>query len=120
MENNYDKMNDYIVSVFNVFQKINYNATKTGNERLKTIGLTIYNYSKYMAEQYNVNLKDELKTNAQLETYQINLIPIFEYISSNNIELIDFTNVKINDIDITKKQDLERFILSHIYYITQK
>ena len=51
---------------------------------------------------------------------EINLIPIFEYISSNNIELLDFSNININDIDIRKKDDLERFILTHIYYITQK
>ena len=25
----------------------------------------------------------------------------------------------VNDIDIRKKEDLERFVLSHIYYITQ-
>jgi hypothetical protein len=25
----------------------------------------------------------------------------------------------MNDVDITKKEDLERFVISHIYYITQ-
>jgi hypothetical protein len=25
----------------------------------------------------------------------------------------------MNDLDITKKEDLERFVISHVYYITQ-
>ena len=49
----------------------------------------------------------------------INLIPIFEYISVNNIELYDFSKIDVNDVDITNNADLERFILTHIYYITQ-
>lgn len=119
MTNNYDKMEDYIKSVFDVFQKVKYNSSKSQDRRMQTISLTIYNYSKYMAEQNNVNLKECLKTNTEIENMEINLIPIFEYISSNNIELLDFSNININDIDITKKADLERFILTHIYYITQ-
>ena len=120
MTNNYDKMEDYIKSEFDVFQKVKYNSSKSQDRRMQTISLTIYNYSKYMAEQNNVNLKECLKTNTEIENMEINLIPIFEYISSNNIELLDFSNININDIDITKKTDLERFILTHIYYITQK
>ena len=49
----------------------------------------------------------------------INLIPIFEYISYNNIELYDFKKIDINDVDVTKDSDLERFVLTHVYYITQ-
>jgi hypothetical protein len=50
----------------------------------------------------------------------INLIPVFEYISHNNIELYDFTKIQVTDVDITKREDLERFVLTHVYYITQK
>ena len=67
-----------------------------------------------MAKDYDVNLKD------LLEPEFINLIPVFEYISYNNIELYDFTKIDINDVDITKNADLERFVLTHVYYITQK
>jgi hypothetical protein len=113
MANRYDKMEDYIKSIFNVFQMVNRKSSQQNDKRLKMIGLTIYNYVLYMSKQYEVKLKDIS------EPENINLIPIFEYISVNDIELLDFSNVNMNDIDITKKEDLEKFVLSHIYYITQ-
>jgi hypothetical protein len=113
MSNRYDKMDDYIKSVFNVFQMINRKAGQQNDKRFKMIGLTIYNYAIYMSTEYEIDLKNII------EPERINLIPIFEYVTANNIEFLDFTNININDIDITKKDDLERFVLSHIYYITQ-
>jgi hypothetical protein len=113
MSNRYDKMNDYIESVFNVFQMVNRKAEQQRDKRMKMIGLTIYNYVRYMSKDYEIDLKDIQ------EPEKINLIPIFEYVSYNNIEFLDFSNIDINDIDIRKKEDLERFVLSHIYYITQ-
>ena len=113
MTNSYDKMESYVESVFNVFQMVNRKAEKQRDKRLKMIALVIYNYTRYMAKEYNVKLTDII------EPESINLIPIFEYISTNNVELLDFTNIDVNDIDVSKKEDLERFVLSHIYYITQ-
>lgn len=66
-----------------------------------------------MASEHNVDLKG-IK-----EPPEINLIPIFEYIAANDIELYDFSNIDMKDVDVTKRLDLERFVLSHIYYITQ-
>jgi hypothetical protein len=113
MENRYDKMDEYIKSVFNVFQMVNRKAEQQEDKRFKMIGLTIYNYVKYMSYEYNINLREIVEPDS------INLIPIFEYVSVNNIEFFDFSNINMNDIDITKKEDLERFVLSHVYYITQ-
>ena len=113
MSNRYDKMNDYITSIFNVFNMVNKKADQQKDKRFKMIGLTIYNYAKYMAKEYEIDFKD-IK-----EQESINLIPVFEYVAANNIELLDFSNININDIDITKKEDLERFVISHVYYITQ-
>jgi len=113
MSNRYDKMNDYIKSVFNVFQMVNRKSSQQNDKRLKMIGLTIYNYVLYMSKQFEIDLKNVL------EPENINLIPVFEYITANNIELLDFSNINVNDIDIRKKEDLEKFVLSHIYYITQ-
>ena len=109
----YDKITDYIVSIFNVFQLVNRKAEAQNDKRLKMIGLVIYNYVRKMSIDNNVNLKEiqEPKT--------INLIPIFEYISFNNIELYDFSNIDVSDLDTTKNEDLERFVLTHVYYITQ-
>ena len=66
-----------------------------------------------MSKEHEVDLKNIN------EPESINLIPVFEYVVANNIELLDFSNINITDIDITKKEDLERFVLTHVYYITQ-
>jgi hypothetical protein len=109
----YDKMPEYIHSVFYVFSIVKDKSEKQRDNRLKMIALTIYNYVRCMATEFNVDLKDLHSTETT------NLIPIFEYISCNNIELYDFTNIDVADLDVTKKEDLERFVLTHIYYITQ-
>ena len=113
MSNRYDKMDEYIKSLFNVFQMTNRKAEQQQDKRFKMIALTIYNYVTYMSKEYNIKLKDIVEPDS------INLIPIFEYVAANNIEFLDFSNINISDIDITKKEDLERFVLSHVYYITQ-
>lgn len=113
MSNRYDKMDEFIKSIFNVFQLVNRKAEKQKDKRLKMISLTIFNYARYMAKEYEIELKDFI------EPESINLIPIFEYVAINNIELLDFSNINMDDINVNKKEDLERFVLSHIYYITQ-
>ena len=113
MSSKYDKMEEYVTSVFNVFQMVNRKATQQNDKRLKMIGLTIYNYSLYMSRLYNVDLKDIV------EPESINLIPIFEYIAANDVELYDFSNDNVGDFNASKNEDLERYILTHVYYITQ-
>lgn len=111
--NRYDKMEDYISSLFNVFLMAKTKAEQKKDRRFQMISLVIYNYVSYMAKQYNISLKD-------ISTQEtINLIPVFEYISMNDVELYDFTKINANDVDITKKEDLERYVLTHVYYITQ-
>jgi hypothetical protein len=107
-------MSDYVESLFNVFQLVNKKAEKQGDKRLKMICLVIFNYIKKMAKDYNVDLTKI----SQKDT--INLIPVFEYISHNNIELYDFSKIDLSDVDTSKNEDLERFVLTHVYYITQK
>ena len=112
--NLYDKMPDYIESLFHVFKSINQKANKLDDKRTKMIGLMVYNYINKLAKDNNVDL------NSIKDPESINLIPVFEYISHNNIELYDFSQIQVTDVDITKREDLERFVLTHVYYITQK
>jgi predicted membrane-bound spermidine synthase len=107
-------MEDFVTSIFNVFKMVNKKAERQQDKRLKIICLIIFNYVRYMAKEFDINLID-----VKEEEESINLIPVFEYVAANNIELYDFSNIDIDDIDVTKKDDLERFVLSHIYYITQ-
>jgi len=109
----YDKMTDFIESVFNVFQLVNRKAEFQKDKRFKLIALSIYNYARNLANQNNISLSNVKEPDS------INLIPIFEYISYNNIELYDFTKINVEDVDVSKKEDLEKFVLTHIYYITQ-
>jgi hypothetical protein len=110
----YDKMNEYIESVFTVFQKIKIKAFNQNDRKMKLIALMIYNYVTNLAKEYDIDLKKVT------EKENIDLLFIFEYISHNNIELYDFDKIKMEDVDTTKNRDLERFVLTHIYYITQK
>ena len=112
-EKKYDNMDNFVKSIFHVFKLVNKKAETQQDKRLKMIGLTMYNYVRKIANDMNIDLKtvDEAES--------INLIPIFEYITYNNIELYDFSKINVNDVDVTKNEDLERFVLTHIYYITQ-
>ena len=109
----YDKMPDYIASIYNVFQLINGKAEKQSDKRMKMVALMVFNYVRKLAIDYNINLRELAEPDA------INLIPVFEYISHNNIELYDFSKISVTDVDVSKNEDLERFILTHVYYITQ-
>jgi hypothetical protein len=110
----YDKMDKYIESLFQVFYLVNKKAEAAQDRRLKLIGLTIFNYVRNLSKVCGIPL-----SGTETPSDFINLIPIFEYITSQDIELYDFSKIEVNDVDVTKAADLERFVLSHVYYITQ-
>lgn len=113
INNSYDKMEEYISSVFNVFLLVNTKAEQQQDKKLKVIALVIFNYIRYMAKEHEIDLR------GITQTENVSLLPIFEYLTAKNIQLYDFSNIKMEDVDTSKKEDLERFVLSHIYYITQ-
>jgi hypothetical protein len=115
-KNNYDKMPEYIKSVFAVFKMVHSKASKNNDKKFMMIAIMIYNYVRGVVKDSGINLKD---ISAEPFDETINLIPIFEYITYNSVELYDFSSIKMEDVDINKKSDLERFALTHIYYITQ-
>jgi hypothetical protein len=91
-------------------------AHDQNNKKLQMISLVIYNYVLKMSKDNSIDLNNL----PDLNSLEINLIPFFEYISYNNIELLNFENINPSDIDVSKNEDIERFVLSHVYYITQK
>jgi hypothetical protein len=113
----YDKMKDYAVTIYSVFRKIQKNAKETNNNKMGYISIMIYNYYLNILKENNFSASDIERDNC---IEDVNLIPLFEYISYNQIELFDFSKINMNDVDTSKKQDIERFVLSHIYYLTQK
>jgi len=110
----YDKMEDFIETIYKVFNSVNVKADLKRDKRLKYIAVLILGYVTKLAKDYSVSLK-EIE-----EPDSINLIPFFEYVNFKEIKLLEFDKVEMEDIDVTKSEDIERFILSHVYYITQK
>lgn len=110
----YDNMQGFVESIFNVFQLVKTQAEKKQDRRMQMVALIILNYVRKMASENGIDLK------SIPEPESINLIPVFEYITFKNIELFDFKNIDVNDVDTSKTEDLERFVLTHIYYITQQ
>ena len=110
----YDKMSDYAETIYHVFKMINDKALKQKDKKMRFIAALIFKYLTKIITEHKINLK-----NVE-DVLNINLIPVFEYISFNNIELFDFNTIKMEDVDITKEEDIERFVLSHVYYLTQK
>jgi hypothetical protein len=110
----YDKMKDFIETIYNVFNIVNVKADSKRDKRLKYIAVLILGYVTKLAKDHDVNLK-EIE-----EPVLINLIPFFEYITFKDIKLLEFDKITVEDIDVSKSEDIERFILSHVYYITQK
>lgn len=109
----YDKINNYIESIFSVFKMVHKKSQQKNDKKMKFIALMIYNYVIKIAKDNHVNL------NTINDCDSINLIPFFEFVSYNNIEFYDFNNIEMEDVDVTKASDLERFVVTHIYYLTQ-
>lgn len=109
----YDKITEYAFSLFNIHKIICKKADSKNDTRLKAIAIIIYNYVLKIA------IDNKLDLSIAEESETINLIPFFEYVTFHNIEFYDFNNIQITDVDTNNTLDLERFVLSHIYYITQ-
>lgn len=107
-------MDDYIETIYHVFNSVNMKADLNRDKRLKCITFLILGYVSSLAKEYNIDLLQIPKPEA------INLIPFFEYITVNEIKLLEFDKIKMDDIDTNNSKDVERFILSHIYYLTQQ
>ena len=110
----YERMREYLNSIYGVSLVASGNADKQQNKKLKMISMLICNYAKKMAKTNNVALL------INHDKPVIDMTCVFEYINFNSVELIDFSTVDESDIDVNKESDLERFILSHVYYLTQQ
>ena len=110
----YPKIKEYIETIWSIFHIIKDKAKIQQDKKLEMIALVIYNYVSYMAKTRNLTFQELKKENV------INLVPFFEYLTYKNIQLYDLNNMSINDVDVKSKDDLERYTLSQIYYISQK
>lgn len=114
MSESFDRIGEYVDALFNVFYVVNNKSDNNGDRKSKYIALIIYNYMVKTAKDNEIDLR-KLKVNNSVD-----LTVIFDYINTNQIELYDFSKIELTDVDITNKKDLERFVLTHVYYITQQ
>jgi hypothetical protein len=109
----YEKSREYIESIFNVCN-ILFNKSKQNQDRkLFFITKLISNYLLSITMEKGVCLSlSELN-----KTGEINKQPIIEYIAKNEIKLYDLRNMQMTDMNVADLKDVERYVLSHIYYI---
>jgi hypothetical protein len=111
---NKSNMDAYIQTIYNVYLKTDKMANlNVSNKKLKCISIIIYNYLNKLSIDNNIIINTLTITN------DINMIPFFKYIDVNNIELLDFNTLQETDINVSNAKDIERFVLTHVYYLTQ-
>lgn len=108
---NYEKSKEYIESIFNFMEVLYKKALKLSDNKLIQISKLIFNYVVTCCAESKILIKDLIKNE------DFDMKPVYEYITNNKISIIDLNNIQVEEIDIRNPQDIERFVLSHIYYI---
>jgi hypothetical protein len=111
----FDKMEEFIRTLYDVFNVTNEKSRVTKDIKWSAIAQLIYNYMYQKSHENYIDIRKLSHT-----TTHINMVPFFEYITHYNIQLYDLDNIKENELDMNKEEDKEKYILSYIYYITQK
>ena len=114
----YDKMDEYAKTIYSIFVRINKNAKENKNDKFGYISMMIYNYYVSIINDNGLDIEDPERS--EDKDYTVDMSHFFGYISANGIELLNFSKITMDDINVKDKKDIERFVLSHIYYITQK
>lgn len=107
----YEKSKEYIESIFNFMEVLYKKALKLSDNKLIQISKLIFNYVVTCCRESKILIKDLTKNE------DFDMKPVYEYITNNNISIMDLNNIQFQEIDINNSQDIERFVLSHIYYI---
>jgi hypothetical protein len=107
----FEKTKDYIECICNFLDVLNDKANKLKDIKLKNICKLILKYIVTCCTENKI-LITELK---KIDDFDMKIV--YEYINKNNIKIMDFNNIKMEDIDINNEYDIECFVLSHIYYI---
>ena len=109
-----NKTKAYLVSIKSISNMLFNKAKDTNDKRLHFISLMIFNYLK--GELCDLKLD---YSSIEVEDC-INLVPLYEYMATNHIELYDLKKISLDDMNASKQADVERFILSHIFYMFGK
>ena len=107
----FEKSKEYVESIFNFMEVLYKKAVKLNDNKLIQICKLIFNYLITCCNESNLLMKNLNKNN------DFSMKPVYEYIQDNKIEILDLNNLSLEDINVTNARDIERFVLSHIYYI---
>jgi len=107
----FEKSREYIECICNFLDVLNDKANKLKDNKLKNICKLIINYLVSCCRENNIKITELTKRD------DFDMKVVYEYINKNSIKIVDFDNVKMDEIDINNEYDIERFVLSHIYYI---
>jgi hypothetical protein len=110
----FEKSKEYIESIYNFMEVLYRKAVKINDIKLIQICKLIFNYLMICCGETNMLIKNLDKND------NFNMKPVYDYITNNKIELFDLNNINIGDVNVTSSVDIERFVLSHIYYIYEK
>jgi SepF-like predicted cell division protein (DUF552 family) len=107
----FEKSKEYIESIFNFMNVLYKKAVKLNDNKLIQICKLIFNYLITSCSESKLLLRDLTKHE------QFDMKHVYEYIEENNIQILDLNNISHADINVSNPLDIERFVLSHIYYI---
>jgi hypothetical protein len=107
----FEKSTEYIESIYNFMEVLYKKAIKLDDKKLMQICKLIFNYLITCCSENNILIKHLNKKE------DFDMKPFNDYIQYNNIEMLDLNNISFEDVNVTNPQDIERFVLSHIYYI---
>jgi hypothetical protein len=107
----FEKSKEYIENVYNFMEVLYKKALTSKDYKLTQICKLIFKYLITCCSENKILIRD-LKKNENFDMKHV-----YDYISENKIEILDLNNILPDDIDINNPLDIERFVLSHIYYI---
>jgi hypothetical protein len=108
------KSKEYLVSIKSISNMLFNKAKDTNDKKLHFIALMIFNYLKGELRAPKIDY-----SSIELQDC-INLVPLYDYMAAQHIELYDLKKISLNDVDTNKQVDVERFVLSHIFYMFGK
>jgi hypothetical protein len=115
-------MDEYVYTLVRVVTQMQHTTWKPNQQqRMRCIAMMISNYVCAVMAEQKLNVEVVLMRAHQDHAAgrPLQLTSVFEYIACHQIILYDFSTIQMEDVDLKSKGDIERFVLSHVYYLTQ-
>jgi len=110
----YPKTKEYLECIYNFWALLSKKAENTQDKKLGCICRMILNYIlKSMMETRDTPL---CISGLQILP-DFSMKPMKDYIQTNQIVLLDLHKIVEGELDSTQELDVERYVLSHLYYI---